>query len=36
MTAEFGPWKYRKWAQRAFYLAVGLGVAAVIVAQYVK
>jgi hypothetical protein len=36
MTAEFGPMKYRKWAQRAFYLAVILGVAAVIVSQYLK
>ena len=36
MTAEFGPGKYRKWIQRAFYVAVTLGVAVVIVGQLMK
>jgi len=36
MTAEFGPLKYRKWVQRAFYVAVILGVAAVVISQYIK
>jgi hypothetical protein len=36
MTAEFGPWKYRKWIQWAFYLACVLGLAGVIIGEYVK
>lgn len=36
MTAEFAPLKYRRWLQRAFYVAVVLGVVAVAVGQYVK
>jgi hypothetical protein len=36
MTAEFRPWRYRKWIQRAFYVAVALGVAAVVIGGYMK
>jgi hypothetical protein len=36
MTAEFGPYKLRKWLQRVFYLAVALGIAVVIVGEYMK
>lgn len=36
MTAEFGPMKYRRWGQRMFYVAVILGVAAVVIGQFAK
>jgi hypothetical protein len=35
MTAEFMPDKYKKWGQRMFYVAVVLGVAAVVIGQFV-
>jgi hypothetical protein len=36
MTVEFAPMKYRRWIQRGFYLAVILGMVAVVIGQYVK
>ena len=36
MTAEFGPHKYRKWGQRVFYVSVVLGIAVVLVSEYIK
>jgi hypothetical protein len=36
MAAEFAPIKYRRFLQRVFYLAVILGLAAVVIGQYAK
>jgi hypothetical protein len=36
MTAEFGPLKYRRPLQWVFYLAVVLGIAVVIIGEYLN